>query len=144
MVILADITSVRHLHLPADENDVSRRYLRLIESWIPVGLEYYAPWPERPDCGHFFGGCHWYGSETAGPALTFALAASSPEYDETATGTSRAELRRIARDAVRYLCFTHDTGPPECVRPAVGLGGASAARASSARANAAPPSPPSD
>ena len=122
MARLEEIAPLPAVHLPATENEVSRRYLRLIESWIPVGLEYFAAWPERPDCGHFFGGCHWYGSETVGPALTFALAASSPEYDETATGLSRAELRRIARDAVRYLCFTHDTGPAECIRPAVGLG----------------------
>lgn len=122
MASLADITPLRALHLPAAENEVSRRYLRLIESWIPVGVEYFAPWPERPECGHFLGGCHWYGTETAGPALTFALAAASPEYDAAATGITREQLRRMAFQAVRYLCFTHDTGPEECVRPAVGLG----------------------
>ena len=93
MVRLEDITPLRErrdLGLPAAENEVSRRYLRLLEAWIPTGLEYFAAWPDRPDCGHFFGGCHWYGSETVGPALTFALAASSPEYDERATGVSRA------------------------------------------------------
>ena len=122
MASLADITPLPALHLPPAENDVSRRYLRLLEAWIPVGVEYFAPWPERPDCGHFFGGCHWYGLETVGPALTFALAAASPEYDAAATGVAREALRRMARDAVRFLCFTHDTGPPECVRPHVGLG----------------------
>ena len=122
MVSLADVTPQPAPHLPAEENEVSRRYLRLIESWIPVGIEHFARWPERPNCGHFFGGCHWYGLETVGPALAFALAATSPEYDETTTSVSRAELAHIARDAVRYLCFTHDTGPAECVRPAVGLG----------------------
>jgi hypothetical protein len=122
MARLEDIAPRPAVRLPGEENEVSRRYLRLLESWIPVGVAYFARWPDRPDCGHFFGGCHWYGSETAGPALTFTLAAASPEYDERATGVSRAELRRMARDAVRYLCFTHDTGPPECVRPVVGLG----------------------
>jgi len=122
MARLEDITPLHAVRIPTEENEVSRRYLRLLESWIPAGLEYFAPWPDRPDCGHFLGGCHWYGSETIGPALTFTLAASSPEYDEEATGVSRNELRRIARDAVRYLCFTHDTGPAECVRPAIGLG----------------------
>ncbi|HEX2326318.1 MAG TPA: hypothetical protein VHQ00_13050, partial [Chloroflexota bacterium] len=110
------------LHLPGEENELSRRYLRLLESWIPFGVTQFAPWPERPDCGHFLGGCHWYGAETAGPALTFALAAGSPEYDESATGVSREALRRMALQGVRYLCFTHDTGPDGCVRPAVGLG----------------------
>ena len=122
MARLQDTTGRRAIQLPGAENEVSRRYLRLLESWIPVGVEHFSRWPERPDCGHFFGGCHWYGLETVGPALTFALAAGSDEYDETATGVSRADLRRMARDALRYLCFTHDTGPPECVRPAVGLG----------------------
>src|SRR5688500_813674 len=110
MARLEDIGARRAVRLPAEENEVSRRYLRLLEARIPVGVEYFAAWPERPNCGHFFGGCHWYGSETVGPALTFTLAATSPEYDEGATGVTRGELRRMARDAVRYLCFTHDTG----------------------------------
>jgi hypothetical protein len=119
---LDDITTLAALHLPPVENEVSRRYLRLLEAWIPIGVEYFAPWPARPKCGHFLGGCHWYGAETAGPALTFALAASSAEYNAAATGVSREELRRMAIQGARYLCFTHDTGPAECVRPTVGLG----------------------
>lgn len=109
-------------NLPASENALSRRYLRMIERWTPTGVEYFASWPERPNCGHFFGGCHWYGLETVGPALAFALASTSPEYDERVSSVSRDDLRRMAIQGVRYLCFTHDTGPAECVRPAVGLG----------------------
>lgn len=122
MVGMDQTTDRRDPALPAAENAMSRRYLRLIERWVPTGVEYFATWPERPNCGHFFGGCHWYGLETAGPALTFALASTSPEYDERATGVSRDDLRRMAIEGVRYLCFTHDTGPAECVRPVVGLG----------------------
>jgi len=104
------------------ETPLTRRYLRILENWIPVGLRYYAEWPDRPRCGHFLGGCHWYGIETVAGAEAFAAAASSPELDEARIGCSRAELREIALRAVRYLCFTHDTGPDDCVRPAQGLG----------------------
>jgi hypothetical protein len=108
--------------LRAKETALSKRYLRVIENWIHVGLEYYQDWPVRPNCGHFFGGCHWYGSDTVAGALTFAVAASAPGYDEEAGGCSRQELRELALRGIRYLCFTHDTGPPDCVRPAKGLG----------------------
>ena len=61
MVRLEDIADLRAQRLPAVENEVSRRYLRLLQQWAPIGVEYFAPWTERPECGHFFGGCHWYG-----------------------------------------------------------------------------------
>ncbi len=124
---LVDTVAVSHTtemcapQLPP-ENEISRRYLRILQKWIPVGVEYFAEWPDRPNCGHFFGGAHWYGNETNGPAEAFAIASLSPEYDEAATGVSRAALRQMAVKAIRYLGFTHDTGPKECVRPAVGLG----------------------
>lgn len=104
------------------ETALSRRYLRVLEKWIPVGVRYFAPWPVRPDCGHFLGGCHWYGIESIGGALAFAAAASSPDYDPARCGCSREQLRTMARQAIRYLCFTHDSGPADCVRPAQGLG----------------------
>ena len=31
-------------------------------------------------------------------------------------------LREVVIKAIRYLCFTHDTGPEECLRPSTGLG----------------------
>ena len=122
MVNIEDTTDRSTPELPAGENELSRRYLRMMERWIPVGVEYFAEWPERPNCGHFLDGVHWYGQETVSPAETFALASVSPEYDEQGTGVSREDLRRMVIQAVRYLCFTHDTGPGECVRPGVGLG----------------------
>ena len=82
MTQMTDTTGLKAPFLPAEENELSRRYLRMIEKWIPVGIEYFQEWPDRPDCGHFFGGCHWYGNETAPPVETFALASVSPEYDE--------------------------------------------------------------
>ena len=113
---LADIADVKpDWSMP--ENDLSRRYLRLLEAWIPVGVAHYAEWDVRPGCGHFFGGTYWYGMETARTAELCMLAALSPEYREQDVGVSRADLLRMATAALRYLCFTHDTGPDDCVRP---------------------------
>ncbi len=122
MVRMEDTTELKAPFLPAEENELSRRYLRMMEKWIPTGVEYFQEWPDRPDCGHFFGGVHWYGAETTSPVETFALASISPEYDENRAGVSRSDLQRMAIMGLRYLCFTHDSGPPDCVRPGVGLG----------------------
>lgn len=108
--------------VPARETELSRRYLAVILDWIPVGVRYFADWPARPTSGHFLGGCHWYGIESVSGALAFAAAASSPEFDPARAGASRDEVAAMALKALRYLCFTHDTGPADCVRPATGLG----------------------
>lgn len=105
------------IRLPAEENEMSRRYLRMCEKWIPIGMSYFKDWPGRPNCGHFFGGVYWYGLETSAPAAMMAIVSTSPEYDEAATGYTRKQLREAAIKGLRYLCFTHDTGPADCVRP---------------------------
>ncbi|MHB9033300.1 MAG: hypothetical protein ACYC6L_09660, partial [Anaerolineae bacterium] len=115
-------TVLRSAKMPWQENETSRRYLRLIQTWIPTALATFSEWPLRPNCGHFYGGCGWYGEETISPAFVFALAASSPEYDPQLTGCSRNNLRLKACQALRYLGFTHDTGPADCLRPAHGWG----------------------
>ena len=114
--------TVDNLALPNSENPMSRRYLALITRWIPVAMRYWNEWPDRPDCGHFFGGVHWYGQETAMPIATLALAASSPEFDARQPALTADELRQVALKGLRYLCFTHDTGPADCVRPKEGMG----------------------
>ena len=116
------LTDRRSAALPRKETPLSRRYLRILENWIPIGLEYFEDWPTRPNCGHFFGGAHWYGSDTAAPALAFAAAASSPDFDPKRAGCSKKELREIVLKSIRYLCFTHDSGPKDCIRPEKSLG----------------------
>ena len=115
-------TALASPHLPAEENALSLRYLRLLEGWIPVAVDYFQEWPVRSNCGHFFGGVHWYGNETIGPTQALALAAASPDYNEQNSGVSRDDLIRMAIMGLRYLCFTHDTGPEDCVRPDTGMG----------------------
>ncbi len=112
--ILPDFSNVR---IPTADNEMSRRYLRLINHWAPIALSYYIEWPVRPDCGHFFGGVYWYGQETAMTIFTLALLATSDEFDATIATVSAAELRQVARKGLRYLLFTHDTGPADCLRP---------------------------
>lgn len=116
------ITSLKGACIPAAETPMSRRYLRMAQKWFPTALSYFHDWGERPNCGHFFGGVHWYGIETAVPLHALAAVGTSPEYDEKTTGLSIDNLREVVIKAIRYLCFTHDTGPEECLRPSTGLG----------------------
>ncbi|MCK5738082.1 hypothetical protein KAH55_02830 [bacterium] len=114
--------SVKSKQWPDHENTMSRRYLQLLMRWVPTGMRYFNEWPVRPNSGHFFGGVFWYGQETSEPMRLLALAASSNEYDAEITGFSRDHLRQTALKALRYVCFTHDTGPADCVRPDISLG----------------------
>ena len=116
------LTSKKTAVLLKNENAMSRRYLRVLEKWIPTGTRYFEDWPGRPNCGHFLGGVHWYGIETIAGAVAFAAAASSPDYDPRVGGCSRKQLKEMALKALRYLCFTHDSGPKDCVRPTTGMG----------------------
>ena len=100
----------------ARDNEGAARIYRVLLKWIRFAKEEYREWPERPRCGHFFGGAYWYGLETAGTALVFAIAASQGRFDEALAGASRDDVRAMAVGAIRYLGFTHDAGPEECVR----------------------------
>ena len=117
MANAATLTDFSSVAIPGSENAMSRRYLRILMRWIPFGRQHYEEWPGRPNCGHFFGGVLWYGQDTAMPILALAAAASSTEYEAGLTGMSREEARLTALKGLRYLCFTHDTGPADCVRP---------------------------
>ena len=122
MVTADMITGLDGACIPALETPMSRRYLRIAQKWCPTALSYFEDWDGRPNCGHFFGGVHWYGIETAVPLHALAAVGTSPEYDENTTGLSIDSLREVVIKAIRYLCFTHDTGPEECLRPNTGLG----------------------
>lgn len=102
----------------AGENEYTRRLSRVLLKWIRYANEQYADWPEKPNCGHFFGGSYWYGIESAYTAAVFAAVGTMPDYEEAVAGMPQQEVRSKAIRAIRYLCFTHDTGPEECVRVA--------------------------
>jgi len=109
-------------YLPGRENSISRRYLTILQKWLNFAMQYYSDWDLRPECGHFFGGVHWYGLESSFTLKILALVLNSPEFDPETAGYSKEELIETGVKVLRYLCCTHDTGPEECVRPAEGLG----------------------
>ncbi len=110
-------TDFSHLTSLPPDNPLSRRYLDLTLRWIPHIYRTFNPWPGRPRCGHFLGGVYWYGQETGTPMEALATAAASPHYDPAIAGLSADQARETALQALRYLCFTHDTGPEDCLRP---------------------------
>jgi hypothetical protein len=100
----------------ASENEMSARIRCILQKWLPYAEKQFADWSGRPSCGHFFGGTYWYGLETAYTASVYALLAKLPNYEDKLTGIPREEVKRKAIAAIRYLGFTHDTGPEDCVR----------------------------
>lgn len=100
----------------AKENGMSVRLYGTLLQWLPFASGTFRTWNKRPDCGHFFGGAYWYGLESASTAMIFAVMAKLGNYDERATGLKRELVKEQAVQAIRYLGFTHDTGPADCVR----------------------------
>lgn len=98
------------------ENELSKRIYQILLKWIPYANEQYKDWDGRPNCGHFFGGNYWYMSDSVSTALVFSVAAKLGAYDEGLTGLPREEVKQKAIRALRYMGFTHDEGPAECVR----------------------------
>ncbi|WP_127584947.1 hypothetical protein [Paenibacillus koleovorans] len=97
--------------------ELSNRYLNMLLRWVPYADSTFEEWPGRPNCGHFFGGCHGYGTDTSCPAALYAVLAKIGEFDEETTGISRKRLKTRAIQGIRYLGFTHGSGPEDCVRP---------------------------
>jgi len=73
-------------------------------------------WDVRPNSGYLFSGCHWYGYDQNELSYILAFAAKFGEFDESLAGISKKEVLDMAIKVVRYSCFTHDTGPEDCVR----------------------------
>lgn len=98
------------------ENEISRRFNRILQRWVSFAKDEFAEWPNRANSGYFFGGDFWYSSETASTALVFAALTRFGEYDEQLTGLTRDKAKDMAIKSIRYMGFTHDTGPSDCVR----------------------------
>lgn len=109
-----EITPIVWKH--AAENEISRRIYQILLHWIPFANQEFEEWDGRPNTGYFFGGNFWYSSESSSTALVFAALAKLGSYDEHLTGIPRNELKIKAIKAIRYMGFTHDTGPEDCVR----------------------------
>jgi hypothetical protein len=100
----------------AKENEMSKRFYQILLKWIPFANKEFREWDGRPNSGHFFGGDFWYSSESASTALVFAAVAKLGDYKKEITALERDDLMNKAIKAIRYMGFTHDTGPEDCVR----------------------------
>src|SRR4051812_26572568 len=98
------------------ENKLSQSYLELLMRWLAFADLTFEAWDVRPNCGHFFGGCHGIGSDTSYTSAIYAVLSRMDAYDEQKTGLSRSYLQDRAIKGIRYLGFTHGTGPADCVR----------------------------
>ncbi len=111
-----DYLEAAPLRICGGENAFTKRYYAMVLKWLRYPLQNYHTWPNRPNCGYFFSGCGWYGDDQNSMAAVAAVLSKMGSYDETAAGISRKKLRKIAVQTLRYACFTHDTGPEDCVR----------------------------
>lgn len=98
------------------ENEISERLYKVLLKWAGFANGHYKTWPVRENCGHYFGGAYVYEMESASSAIVAAILATFGSYDEAITGITRDEMLKRAIGTIRYLCFTHTTGPEDCVR----------------------------
>lgn len=99
-----------------NQNETADRLYGILQRWVPFANEQFADWDGRPDCGHFFGGSYFYGVETAFPMFLYALLSKFGDYNQSITGIPREELINKVIKALRYLAFTNEYGPKDCVR----------------------------
>ena len=111
------IGSVEPPQLPEEVSQIWKNaYLEPICRWLPIADATWQEWPERPNCGHFYGGSYWYGIETAYPILTYAVAYRAAQAFGYDGAVPVDDVLKHAVAAIRYLAFTHNSGPAECVR----------------------------
>ncbi|TNJ60023.1 hypothetical protein FE784_36685 [Paenibacillus hemerocallicola] len=100
----------------AEENELTAKCYAMLLRWIPFADSRYEEWERMPECGYFFGGSSWYGVDTARSITVYAALSVLGSYDERIAGCSRERLMRRAISGIRYLAFTHDSGPEHLVR----------------------------
>lgn len=101
----------------AEHNHLTSRIYQMMMKWARYANSTYKNWSVRPRSGHFFSGAYWNGKETSSALAAFAVVSTCGVYDSKITGISREDMKERAIRALRYMCFTHDTGPQDCVRP---------------------------
>ncbi len=93
-----------------------KRIYTLLLKFIKYPMKNFHEWTCRPNAGYFFSGCYWYGQIDCMMIGLLAFLAKYGEYDEGIAGISRKTVLETAIKCLRYACFTHDTGPEDCVR----------------------------
>lgn len=97
-------------------NDIADRLYTILLKWGGFANKYYKKWSVKENCGHYFGGAYVYEMESASAAIVGAILSTLGDYDAEITGITREEMQKRAISTIRYLCFTHTTGPDDCVR----------------------------
>jgi len=99
-----------------EENELSKRLYNILLKWAGFANRHYKKWHVKENCGYYFGGAYVYETESVFTAAVMAILAKLGDYDENTVGLSREEIKKRAISTIRYLCFTHTSGPDECVR----------------------------
>lgn len=111
------IAATPRINLPAAlSDDWVRLYAEPLARWAPLAVETYQPWDGRPNTGHFYGGSYWYGLESSYTAFIVAVCYRAVRALGLECATPAERLLETAVGAVRYLGFTHMSGPEDCVR----------------------------
>jgi hypothetical protein len=111
------IAATPRINLPAAlSDDWVRLYAEPLARWAPLAVETYQPWDGRPGAGHFYGGSYWYGLESSYTAFIVAVCYRAVKALGLECATPAERLLETAVGAVRYLGFTHMSGPEDCVR----------------------------
>lgn len=98
------------------DTPLSKKAYGILLKWIGYSRDKFHEWTGEPNCGYFFDGAYYYGADQCYTALAYAVAVKLGDYDERLTGLSRPRAMEMVIKTIRYLCFTHDTGPKEGVR----------------------------
>lgn len=98
------------------EGAVSKQLYSVVSRWVSFAVNYYKDWDYKPRCGHFFGGSYNYEVETSAAAMAACVTACFGDYNSKIAGVSKKRLIEMAINSIRYLCYTHHTGPADCVR----------------------------
>ncbi|RAV23052.1 hypothetical protein [Paenibacillus contaminans] len=101
----------------ARENEQSRTIARVLYKWILYMDQNFKDWDKRPHAGFFLDGAGWYGFETSYPMYVYAVMGAFSDKNDWPSALPRELLEERAIKALRFLCFTHDSGPIDCVRP---------------------------
>ncbi|MCK5811578.1 MAG: hypothetical protein KAG94_01645 [Clostridiales bacterium] len=94
----------------------TNRLTSLLSKWANFAVKHYNSWESMPDCGHFFGGVYNYEIETSSTMTVLAVLATIGTYDETTIGVSKEQSITMVSNSIRYLCYTHHTGPSHLKR----------------------------
>ena len=94
-----------------------KRIYTMMLKYIKLPCKTFHDWDARPRCGYLFGGDGYYGSDQNRTLGLLAFLSKYGDFDEALAEFSRSEIKEMAIRILRYSCFTHDTGPSDCVRP---------------------------